>query len=521
MLLNDEIIYDECNASITDSSEAEVERGVQVTPAEWARKRELLLRLCDTRLSGAVFSLAKKHKVAENKIEILLLTKDGASLNVSLFKYSNGLCYLCTRGSPTKILSGQNVLPVRDSREVLKLRNRLQCTDFEAKSVLGFYMISKCCKSELGIGNTFYTDAEVNALDTLNISIYSLTFATYRSFGRTREERDFNLRLLSRLAVWPTSIGDTDFLLVNYLKVRAKIWKIEGDDTEDGHVVHGKHTGVMFQRTRPDGRILAKQVYYLKEDEIEAKTNSGQKNREMVLSLPTKLRKDLRDRLVRVDNTFGKEYIKEWLKALTKKEHKDITIRDANPLCDSVEFIAAMATMATNDLGLRVLLLGPTIADIRKIEANEDSDLSEGEMKILKEWLLLEVDTAPSKTGKGAKLNWTNITSNSMPAWRLNQKLMTRHYFDLRLPFAFYQALNAARADMFVVGKGRQALDADRNNDAGLGSFREELGAIKNVSIEKARELVGGIRNVFVLPTERTKESIVSDISNAPVEPRL
>jgi hypothetical protein len=98
---------------------------------------------------------------------------------------------------------------------------------------------------------------------------------------------------------------------------------------------------------------------------------------------------------------------------------------------------------------------------------------------------------------------------------------MTRHDFDLRLPFAFYQALNAARADMFVVGKGRQALDADRNNDAGLGSFREELGAIKNVSIEKARELVGGIRNVFVLPTERTKESIVSDISNAPVEPRL
>jgi hypothetical protein len=532
------MIYDDCSASVeTDNTvqvtTTEVERGVRLDPKEWHKKKDMLQELCDLnkgKLSKGPFTLVKREKnSAANKIVFCFFTRDFASLNVALVRYSDGSCFLCTRGSPTKVLSGQNIESVKDHEAVTETRKNLKCTAFEAMSVIGFYLVNECC--ELSLGRRFFTAKECNRLDNLDIGIYSLTFASEVPFGKTIEERNFNLNLLGELVTSTVKMHGTSFSLLDYLKVTGKSWNIiteeiaeqvneSGEQSLESSIIRGPNTGVLLKKVRSNGLLLVKQMYYLKEEQAVAMGPSGLKNLEVIKGMSAQARSE-KSLKIRVDNTFGKEYIREWLGVLNAKDSsEDITIRDANPLCDSLEYLTSMALCATNDLGLRTLMLGPTIADIRQIEANEDGFLNYAELDILGRWLL--EPTGVKEVGKkGLKLDWVNITASDMAAWRLNQKLMMRNYLDLRLPFGFYQSLNVARADHFIQGKGRQALDAARNRDTGKGSFSEELEMHSIESIQKARALISRIRGSVYLPVPRSKESFVAEIANHPISKNL
>lgn len=533
-----EPVYDECNSSVID--EDAVERGVCLDPKTWTNKRQRLMELCEKSKPSlpvkSPFFSVKRKDVKANRIDFLFMTKYGASLNVSLLKYSNGKCYLSTRGSPTKVLSGQNLVPVQDATREAKIisecRKKLDCTDFEAKSVLGFMMVDECVRLNLGV-KEFFIDSEMNALDSLNISVYSLTFATHPEFGRNKEERDRNLRLLACLVNTNVQEGGLQYPLMSFLKVSGctvktirdlnyhdpDIDNVEEDSEETKKygscLLQGPNATIMLTKSKSDGKLLTKQVMYIKEEEMFAKRgHSGCKNYELYASLSS-IEKDKIDRQVRIDNTFGKEYLKEWMRALTGREYKDVTIRDVDPLCDSPAHIRAMAAQASNDLGLRTLLVSPTIAGIRKIESNSSGFMSEVEEAIFGEWLdegIQSEEVMIGKKSKAVKLTWRKVTAGNVAAWRLNNKLMGRYRLDISLPFAFYQKLNAARANFFLVGNQDAALDADRNNDKGRGSRHESVESIKATTVEEARRLVLDIRKVIDIPMHKTKEQILLDL---------
>ena len=534
-----EPVYDECNSSVID--EDAVERGVCLDPKTWSNKKQMLLELCakSQPLIGLPvknpFASVKRKDVKANRIDFLFMTRYGASLNVSLLRYSSGKCYLSTRGSPTKVLSGQNLVPLQEATKEAKVisdcRKRLNCTDFEAKSVQGFIMVDECIRKNLGI-REFFTPVEMNALDCLDISVYSLTFATHPEFGRNKEERDRNLRLLSCLVNTNVQEGGIHYPLMSFLRVSGTTVKtiqdlnyhdpdleVVAEDSEETKrygscLMQGPNATVMLTKSKSDGKLLTKQVMYLKEEEMFAKRgNSGCKNYELYSSMSPEEKSRI-DRQVRIDNTFGKEYLKEWMHALTGREYKDVTIRDVDPLCDSPQHIRAMAFQASNDLGLRTLLVSPTIAGIRKIEANVNGFMSELEEEIFGEWLdegIHAEEVMVGKKSKAVKLTWRKITSGNVTAWRLNNKLMERYRLDISLPFAFYQKLNAARANFFLVGNQDSALDADRNNDTGRGSRHETVANIKASTVEEARRMVLDIRKVINIPMHKTKEQILLD----------
>lgn len=448
--------------------------------------------------------IKENTKNSTHRLDVCFFTNHNASMNVSLLKYNDGRCFLCTRGSPIKILTGQNILDVRDHKVLLSIRQKLtesggSCSDFEAKSVMGFKLLGNCIKKELGI--SFYTEKELNDLDTLNISVYSLTFALEKPFGSSNKDRNENLHLLAYLATATVEFGNDRFPLTDYLKVNAKNWRMTDDDCE-GFV--GRNTGVLLSKTRSNS-VLLKQLYYIKELEVDNKTYSGIVNKDIIESMDP-ARKNRMTRSIRVDNTFGKEYLKEWLKARNGREYSDITIRDANDLCDNETIILAMASEATNDLGARLLLLSPTIATIRNLLDSER--LSALDKEILREWIHLPV-SVEVKSGGSKKLVWDNICARSSSAKRLNERLIETECLDIRLPLKFYMSLNVSRGNFFYSGKEHQAVEADQLGYKQEGSFVDLLPDARKKVMEQVGTSLKTLRNTSVfLPPMSKKHSI-------------
>lgn len=507
MSLKLEIIHDEANSSV--EGETEIHRQLSITKGEYERKIVLFRKLVKLQRITGDFSRAICTLDNENKYEVTFYTPDGAALTVALQTYPGGKSFLGTRGSPTKLLTGQNLIDVKDIARIDSFASKLKCGRFEARSVIGFLMIKNAVK--LTLDEKLFTTEESTALKNLDVSVYSVGYATYLDFTK---DRDTNFHLLTYLANAKVNVASDSFPLADFLGVTAREWRADVEkgvsETISGVGWRGRLTGLLLQK-KVNNVIAYSQMMYLKEEEIESKAmNSGRRNAEELASLSLSDRSELKNNLVRVDNIFYREYLKMWLTAFgIKHDGRRITIRDIAPLFESPTLIRNMTHCMSNELGLRTLLMAPTMRKIEDLVVHPKSPLDAKGRAFVARWresTNAEVEMSP----KGSRrIVWDSLFEAGDRNNRdLQKKLATDHFLDLRLPITFYRLLNEVRGEFFLTMRDREALADERIGYTGGASLASEAPRVRLEVQEKVRQSILGLKNTLNLPGPESKKSI-------------
>jgi hypothetical protein len=531
---NQSPIHDESNTSI---GVEEITRRMEISQEQFDSKRAMLLAMArmPKREVAEKSSLFKSIEVKSNpdnlaKLEIALFTADGAGLNVTLTKYGDNVHYFGTRGSPTKLLTGQNLIPVKDNQRVDKIVERLGCTRFEARTVVTFYMIRRLVRELLG--KQFFSAEELRQIEACDTGVYSIGFATWLSMGQRRHDY---FGLLAYLCEAKISVCGMEFgLLSSFMKTHAQVWRdspdTKADDSSDEHVNRteqggiriGYPTGVLLQKKK-HGVVAYSQMLYLKDAEVAAKSGfpgaSGLRNAEMLRKLSAAQQEEL-GTLVRVDNTFYKGYIRLWLDSLEhitggkdiKTDHRRLSTRDAAPLFDKPGIIKDMVSAMSIDLGLRTLLGAPTLARIEALIEREDSPLPEGAKELLRRWAQID-SSVDAKAGVGARIVW-DLVDWKVGSERRNRAtalMLYKDYFlDITLPYDFYRYLNEKREEYFYDEAGRRAIADERiahteGSRSKANHAIEARAAAKKLSMVAIRDLKRDLALENLVPRSRSE----------------
>jgi hypothetical protein len=483
--LDQQEIHDEFNGSVGMSEDAEVYK--QLPIVKWSHKKRMLEEVVNKgKFEGKTFVSARvKGEVTERQMNIILMTKDGAALRLSLTKYHGGKAYLGTSGSPVKILTGQNVVEVSESRKIEKLARKLDCSLFESTSLLGFMLLRKFIREVLG--EQFFTDREMQDIRDRKISVMSVGYAIYLEFG---DQRDSHLDMLGTLAEATVVFYGRNVPLVEFMGMTAKAWT--GPEDEDWI---GPKTGVMFQK-KLKNQIAFKQLFYLKEAEVKDKQkSSGRNNNETVEFLVGENKEAFHNTLVRVDNTFGTVGIKEWMYATKARERNDI---GGIPLWEAAKLFAEPTTRQSMinymgvELGIRTLLMAPSEDKIKKLIESDNSPLQENE----REWLEIWRATMPTyeKKGNKSRIVYKSLLGDSKLAAKLALKLWDEYYLDVRLPYIFYAYLTEVKGNMFLTMEDRLAISHYARGYDGSNSLADQAPRIKKLMRKKVSESISGMR---------------------------
>lgn len=500
------LIHDEANSSV--EGETEIHRQLEITESEYNRKIEIFRKLVKIGKTSGGFCKVIEIPAKETKYEATFFTTDGAALTVALQTYPGGKCFLGTRGSPTKLLTGQNLVDVKDIARIDAFAKKLKCGRFEARSIIGFLMIKNTVKATLG--ETLFTSEESSMLRNLDVSVYSVGYATYLDFGHNRDEK---FHLLTYLATARVNVAGDTFPIADFLGVGSTEWRC---DTEQGLPEspgvgwRGRLTGLLLKK-KVNNVIAYQQMLYLKEEEVESKANtSGRRNKEEMSALSAVDRNELKNNLVRLDNIFFREYLKMWLTAFgISYDSRRITIRDIAPLFEDPSLIRKMTQCMSNELGLRTLLLAPTMEKIEALVIHERSPLEDAQKVTLEHWMKnsdASVETSP----KGSKrIVWDlGLDTDDHRNRPLLKTLVNDHYLDLRLPVTFYGLLNEVRGEFYLTMRDRTALAHDRIGYTGLASLALEAPAVKEKMRENIRVSIVELKKSLDLPGPESKKSI-------------
>lgn len=500
------VIHDESNSSV-GLEDATVHRQLSVTREEYRRKLAILKDLTNASDSSkkefafksSAFKSFKVEQNLDNRFEVSFFTKDLAVLKVSLTSYGDSKFYFGTMGSPIKIMTGQNLVEVAENSKVAALALKLGCSLFEARSIYGFTLIRGLVKEVLGL--IFYTQSEVRSIKAREISVYSVGFATYVDFGLKRDSYFHLLACLSRAKVY---VAGDSFGLDAFLGVQAKSWRMPSGS--EGW--QGINTGVVIQK-KIHGSIACKQMLYLKDEEVLDKAaTSGRLNKEMLDALDAKDSFDIRNRLVRIDNIFYKEYLKVWLRSLDNSvdwaSKSNITIKDVAPLFEDPQTIRRMTRVMSCELGIRTLLFSPTLDRIQALIDRSDSTLSVSEKALLSEWRLKETTVEVYKKGEARRLFWDSVLLSDSKKGRIEAKnLYVNQFIDVTVPYEFYVFLNEVRGNLFLSMRDRKALSQETLDYKGSDSLASEAPRIKAEvkvkvveSIQDLRVSLGGYMGV-------------------------
>ena len=449
-------IHDEANNSV--GIEAEVHRQLEITEVEFGRKSKILRSLSEKKMSS-FFSACVIESESMNKVEFALYTKDGARLTVSLSKYGPK-SYLGTRGSPVKILTGQNVVELQETEKVERLASKLKCSLFEARTILGFVLLKNTVKKELEI--ELFTKDEVSLIKDRELSVYSVGFANYIDLGMRRDQY---MELLGFIVGSNVSINSTQFPFMAFLgSVRAEIIRADSASRFKNEVVLGPIQTIILKKFE-NNALSFTQTLYDKGEEIRAKKN--EKNMEQVLALPPSQQQAIDSNLIRVDNVFYKSYLKTWLFAYDKiKREKNIMLRDVAPLFSSQETLKSMIAMATYKLGIPLILLAPSVAGIEKIRA-EAKGL---ESKILEEWIRL----IPRGAGRVIQFQVSELKGKSESRARAIDSIRSKYWLDLNYPYMMYHNLSRIRAEFYHTAEDNRIMNEQYGLDRDTKSVTDK-----------------------------------------------
>lgn len=413
--------------------------------------------------------ISKKGKFGSQGIEFQAFHKNSSSIRISLKSYPDGVSYLGVSGSPTKFVVGHNLTEAKDPR-VKEVQERLKCSEFEALSLVGFFVLGNAAKS-IGVEN-FYSKEEYKLIKAREVSVYAVGFANYVWFT---PERDKIFHMLATIATASSPVNRCDLSLAKMLGVKARKWprktKDENDlrhqeemNLQDGDDSvfyknqgewEGRSSGLLLQKFQ-DGRKFYQQMFYLKDQEVQDKKNlpSGVNN--------SKAEKDLSPvdwkyykESVRVDNVFYAPYLKSWYNSILpigekaeadrSKSRDGVMLWKIWVLFSDKEMLKAMIEQMSVDLGLRSLIFAPTIdAIIEKIET-----LDEREREWVEEWKTWR----PTLEGDDEKFKYSydhpfckNLTGKERQDRKDFMQRMDRElYWDLNLPPLFFKHLSKYR----------------------------------------------------------------------------
>lgn len=457
MSLTKQVIHDEANTSVV----GDVHKQLDITQKEYERKLSLLRNLIDLgKFGGKKFCSCIVVSEITNRFECRLYTHDKAALNLILTRYNDNRFFFGTRGSPMRVLTGQNVVEYTEHERVITLAKELTCSLFEARTIVGFELVQECIKDELTKVNKkvkpFFTELELESVYSRKLGVYSIGFARYINFGI---DRDDNFHLLSYLATQEINMAGVKMPLIMLLgNLQATTW--EHDKKCDAI---GRNTSLLLQKKSQGTSLSFQQMLYIKEAEVEQKDSVA--NGAALKNLSVKQQTEM-EGMIRVDNTFFKPYIKEWLGFLNPELKKvggnDLMLCDVAPLFDNPRMIKDMCDIMSHELGIKLLLLAPTPKRIEQIAhglGGTKEALTNGQRSKLQDWIkTCRLKLEKTKTGH-VKPKWDSSISTANS--RLAQLLYNEFCLDIRVPYDFYVHLDHSRG-----GFHHDELEALASSDA-------------------------------------------------------
>lgn len=480
-ICNNALIYDEQDSSSSTSNQSYSDTpyvgseendpmlkstsSVVTTQRELTRKDKLISALMLVDLDNhtladrsSFLSVKKSHK--EDLIRLDFYHKNGGTLGLELDSRYSSQFYVGISGSPTKLLSGQNLIDdMTCYGEALidKIRSRSSCSRFEAISVAGFILVQATFKKVLG--EDFFSKVEMKKILGRRITVRAIGFASYEKFGETAEEKTRALNLLAALTS-STIESKEDGRLVNIQLISLFDSTLTSERNGMGNMksgYDGNNVTVTVKKTKRDGTLICTQSIYDKEIEVEEKKGkrSGRGNYSVDLSPTDRVNLSTH---VRVDNVFHAAHLVSWVKAfnLASGQKAPDRVQDKSasssviyldefaPLFDSKENIRVMVQHMRSELGLRAVLLSPSVKKIERLVYSDSSYLSADDRVALKEWIE-DRSLKFVRSRRGFSSTWSSKFITLSDAAR--KDLLTKDFLDVSAPFVFYMHLDAARAN--------------------------------------------------------------------------
>jgi hypothetical protein len=525
----DQLIHDESNTSIEVSDKTKVTRQLGISVKEFERKRELLMSLTSEQLkkvsSEFVGVEIKSNPESVSKLELVLWTKNQAGLNVTMTRYGDKVCYLGIRGSPSRLLDGQNVVEtVEESERIQKLMKKLKCGAFGARTVIGFFMIHSVVKKVTG-GEEFFVEKEKRRIWKRDIGIYSVGYADY-------------IRLKNRDKYWPyltfvcTSHVDVNGqhigLLESFMNIHASSWRSRIVDLD---VRPPDIRKKMCDPIGPTTSLLLKKkinnvngcycMMYLKDYEV--KETGKPSNLRALAKMSMSERQEFESELIRVDNVFQNQYLLAWVNAWRRHRNlgpvSKVTVATAECLFDDKNLLRGMVAGMRNDLGVRTLLGAPSTGRIRELAVNppiKDSKLRETVRWMLKHWIDMETTWVRYNPTWESILEREDLEIPESRRREASKWLLMNEYLDLTLPYEFYRFLNRARMRFFQVPEDNKILD-----NASLGAITDPVEKASLVSkvekklLKQADMMTREMRLQVVPPPPRPKLQVIKALAEA------
>lgn len=466
--LGKQLIHDEANSSqnvsgvvsadeLPDlmSADVRIVRQLEITEEEYKSKLAILEDVLKVKCLGKKFPTLKPASTDKNtnKIEFVLLTKDGAGLTVNLIAYGGGKkkrYYFGTRGSPTKLLSGQNLVELHEDKLIDKIMRKLSCSQFEARSLCGFWMFQSGVKDQFGI--PFFNEEETLRIWNREVSVYSVGYASYENYG---EKRDAIYDLLVNSCSYTVVVGGRQVKLSEFMNISSQTYATPSKRENRT----SRLTGITMKRLSSGSPVFS-QTIYLKGEEVDAKkdTYAGKGNDVQMNALSVEDKEALQDTHVRVDNVFYQRYLKQWVQAAFPKDksHENIVdelmvdedpedssrimLKEIAPLFDDESNIKTMIGAMKNEIGLRTFLMAPTKRQIS--EMINGNRLCERTRHLLASWAAMKVTIGVDRVDGTHGLSWPSLKVKTPKDKAILYRLANEEHLDVSLPFEFYGFLS-------------------------------------------------------------------------------
>lgn len=470
---NDTLIHDSGKSGV---EEIEASRVVPIAATEFNRKLRLILDMVrlvqDKKKMKGKFSGITLKSHSDTLVRADLYSREGGVLSIELRKYQ-GKFFSGINGSPTKVLSGQNLINDLGSEMETKIESLMTSrglTRFEAVSILGFLLLHSHVKEVLN-GQKYFNAEELKKIVTGKVSVHSVGFASYEKFGADKNTKATALHWLAALSSSTVQMKSDDNVPVNIQLISlldsTLTATLRGVTTKNGY--DGMNVSVTIRKTMNDGSILCEQTIYDKETEVLDKQDkpTGRGNMIALTGLNSEDRRSL-DVHVRVDNIFFKGYLIDWIRQYAGhfSLEVDLTqayIHDLSPLFDSPTNIKFLVAHMRNELGLRSLLMAPTTRELDWLMGDQ-SPLDKDLIRKLEEWRNSPTpNITTSKRGLVIQPSTTEIFS---PEEKL--LLSSKYYLRVSSCYLFYSALNEARGLFSLDSRNRQSLIEFQRNPLSL-----------------------------------------------------
>jgi hypothetical protein len=449
------LILDEHRSSSEARSQYEMksENALSITVDEFERKKKLCLSLDQPSLKGDIIGCSM-DSASPTQVKISLYAEGGGVLILEVRNYDKNH-YVGISGSPTKVLSGQNLinkLSEKNENRVEQVSKKLNCTRVEAICVVSFGLIQSVFRKNLEVD--FFNAEEWEKIRTREVSVFSLGFASYVKLGESESEAKKSLGLLASLASATVTVSALDEDGDNRRLVHQQLIslydgtlsaELKGMKTQKSGY-DGTSVSVVLKKTDNSRSLICSQTFYNKDVEVEDNkdlyTGKGNSEQKKILSDA-----DL-ERLkthVRVDNVFYAPYLSSWLAASVPKgtvlesTGKSILLKEIAPLYDQPLLVHAMIDYMRSELGVRALALSPTITGIRTLCSKLPASIG----KELKRWT--DDSSLTAKTSKRGLLVDYDFSKLQL-SYETLELMMTKYYLDLRAPFDFYVHLDSIRS---------------------------------------------------------------------------